>query len=67
MSALSGSLRVAGRLTDYDRAAMLARRKMEEIIADKRTAAIRRLLEGAYDPGADQRLAFGLAGANRAL
>ena len=39
MSALSGSLRVAGRLTDYDRAAMLARRKMEEIIAEQAHAA----------------------------
>lgn len=36
MTALSGSMRVAARLTDYDRAAMLARRKMDEIIADKR-------------------------------
>ena len=49
MSALSGSLRVAGRLTDYDRAAMLARRKMEEIIADKRAPRFV-MLEGAYDP-----------------
>jgi general secretion pathway protein I len=49
MSALSGSLRVAGRLTDYDRAAMLARRKMEEIVADKRAPRFV-TLEGAYDP-----------------
>jgi general secretion pathway protein I len=49
MSALAGSLRVAGRLTDYDRAAMLARRKMEEIIADKRAPRFV-VLEGPYDP-----------------
>jgi general secretion pathway protein I len=48
MSALSGSMRVAGRLTDYDRAAMLAKRKMEEIIADKRMPR-NVLLQGAYD------------------
>lgn len=49
MAALSGSLRVAGRLTDYDRAAMLARRKMEEIVADRRAPRFV-LLEGLYDP-----------------
>ena len=49
MSALSGSMRVAGRLTDYDRAAMLAKRKMEEILADKRVPR-NILLQGAYDP-----------------
>ncbi len=49
MSALSGSMRVAGRLTDYDRAAMLAKRKMEEVLADKRIPR-NTLLQGAYDP-----------------
>jgi general secretion pathway protein I len=48
MSALSGSMRVAGRLTDYDRAAMLAKRKMEEVIADKRMPR-NVLLQGSYD------------------
>src|SRR5437868_11742617 len=36
LSALSTSLRSAARLTDYDRAALLARQKMDELlIADK--------------------------------
>ena len=48
MSALSGSMRVAGRLTEYDRAAMLAKRKMEEVLADKRLPR-NVLLQGAYD------------------
>lgn len=49
MSALSGSLRVASRLTDYDRAAMLARRKMEELTTERRLPRFTRF-EGAYDP-----------------
>jgi general secretion pathway protein I len=49
MAALSGSLRVASRLTDYDRAAMLARRKMEEISSERRLPRFTQL-EGAYDP-----------------
>lgn len=49
MSALSGSMRTAGRLTDYDRAAMLAKRKMEEVLADKRVPR-NILLQGQYDP-----------------
>lgn len=32
MSALSGSLRNAARLTDYDRATLLARQKMDELL-----------------------------------
>ena len=49
MSALSGSMRIAGRLTDYDRAAMLARRKVEEMLADKRIPR-NVMFEGTYDP-----------------
>lgn len=49
MSALSGSVRVASRVTDYDRAAMLARRKMEEITAERRLRRFTQL-EGSYDP-----------------
>ncbi|MEJ7607864.1 MAG: type II secretion system protein [Bryobacteraceae bacterium] len=36
LSALSTSLRNAGRLTDHDRAAMHARRKMDELLTEKR-------------------------------
>ena len=49
MSSLSGSMRVAGKLTDYDRAAMLARRKMDEILVDKRVQRYV-MFEGLYDP-----------------
>ncbi|HYP06703.1 MAG TPA: prepilin-type N-terminal cleavage/methylation domain-containing protein [Bryobacteraceae bacterium] len=49
MTSLSGSVRVASRLTEYDRAAMLAHRKMEELTTERR---LRRFtpLEGAFDP-----------------
>jgi len=36
LSALSTSLRNASRLTDYDRAALVARRKMDELLLDQR-------------------------------
>jgi general secretion pathway protein I len=49
MSSLSGSMSVAGRLTDYDRAAMLARRKMDEILVDKRVPRYV-MFEGLFDP-----------------
>jgi len=49
MSALSTSLRGAARVTDYDRAAMLARRKMDEIIAERRLPR-NMMFEGAYNP-----------------
>lgn len=49
MSSLTGSLRVAARVTDYDRAAMLARRKMDEVMADKRLPRFV-VMEGLYDP-----------------
>lgn len=36
LSSLSGSMRNAARLTSYDRAAFLARHKMDELLADTR-------------------------------
>jgi general secretion pathway protein I len=49
MSALSTSVRNAGKLTDSDRAAMLARRKMEELLA-QRILPRNVVLEGLWDP-----------------
>lgn len=48
MTALSGSVRVASRLTDYDRAAMLAHRKMEELTTERQLPRLRRF-EGSFD------------------
>ena len=51
LSALSTSLRNAARLTDYDRAALLGRQKMDELLLAKplpRNA----VLEGSWDNGA---------------
>ncbi|HEX8984086.1 MAG TPA: type II secretion system protein [Bryobacteraceae bacterium] len=48
LSNLSTSLRNAARLTDYDRATVLAREKMDELLLDSRLP--RRVpLEGAFD------------------
>jgi general secretion pathway protein I len=49
MSALSTSMRNASRLTDTDRAALLARRKMEELLAE-RTLPRNMVLQGIWDP-----------------
>ncbi|MFN3322772.1 MAG: prepilin-type N-terminal cleavage/methylation domain-containing protein [Bryobacteraceae bacterium] len=49
MSNLSASLSNAGRLTDYDRAALLARRKMDELLAQRRLPHFV-VMEGALDP-----------------
>lgn len=49
LSALSTSVRNAARLTDYDRAAMLARRKMDELLVDKRLPRFVQL-SGTWDP-----------------
>jgi len=57
LSSLSASLRNASKLTDADRAAMLARRKMDELLLDSRLphgVAV----EGVWDPA--------LAGGQRA-
>jgi general secretion pathway protein I len=49
LSALSGSMRNASRLTDYDRAAMLGRRKMDELLVDRKLPRFV-TLEGRWDP-----------------
>jgi general secretion pathway protein I len=46
---ISTSLRNAARLTDYDRGALLARRKMDELLADRRLPKSVPL-EGQFDP-----------------
>ncbi|MGH9557850.1 MAG: type IV pilus modification PilV family protein [Bryobacteraceae bacterium] len=49
LGALAASSRNAARLTDYDRATMLARYKMDELLAD--TKAPRKVpIEGMFDP-----------------
>jgi type II secretion system protein I len=50
LSALSTSMRNAARLTEYDRAAMLARRKMDELLLDRKLPKFV-TLEGVWDPG----------------
>ena len=50
ISALNTSLRNASRLTDYDRAAMLARRQMDLMLSERKLPRLV-WLEGAYDPG----------------
>jgi general secretion pathway protein I len=49
LSNLSTSLRNASRLTDHDRAAMLARRKMDELLLIPRLPKYQ-VLEGIWDP-----------------
>jgi general secretion pathway protein I len=49
LSNLTTSLRTAGRLTDHDRAAMLARRKMDELLLVPRLPKYQ-ILEGVWDP-----------------
>lgn len=49
MSALSGSMRNAARLTDYDRAAMLGRRQMDELLENKKLPKFV-FLEGRWLP-----------------
>lgn len=48
LAALSTSVRNASRLTDRDRASLLARRKMEELLVEKRLPR-HLVLEGLYD------------------
>lgn len=47
MSGLSGSLRNAARLRDYDRAVQLARLRMNDVLADPKTSGN---LEGQFPP-----------------
>jgi general secretion pathway protein I len=49
MSNLSASLRNASRLTDYDRAALLAHEKMDELLLDPRLEKLE-VLQGDFDP-----------------
>ncbi len=51
LSSLSTSLRVASRVTDADRAAVLARRKMDEILVDSRFPR-GPVVEGPWDAAA---------------
>jgi general secretion pathway protein I len=46
---LSASLRNASRLTDYDRAALLAREKMDELLLDPRLPRLG-VIGGVFDP-----------------
>ena len=48
LSALSTSLRNAARLTAYDRAALLARQKMDELLTEKKPP-IGTVIEGTWD------------------
>lgn len=49
LSALSASTRNAARLTDYDRATLLAKSKMDELLADQNIQ--RRVpMQGSFDP-----------------
>jgi len=49
LAAISTSMRNASRLTDYDRAAMLARSKMDELLLEPRLP-LQRVIEGPIDP-----------------
>jgi general secretion pathway protein I len=51
LSSISTSLRNASRLTDYDRAAVLARQKMDELLVD-RTLPLDMPLDGSFDRAA---------------
>ena len=51
LSALSVSLRNAARLTDYDRAALLGRQKLDELLLAKPLPR-NSVLEGSWDAGA---------------
>jgi type II secretory pathway pseudopilin PulG len=48
---LSTSLRNASKLTDYDRAAMIARTRMNELLLDE-NLAVNTPLQGRFDPAA---------------
>ncbi|MBV6431030.1 MAG: hypothetical protein IANPNBLG_01152 [Bryobacteraceae bacterium] len=57
LSALSSSLHNAARLTDHDRAALVARRKMDELLLEPRLP--RYQVEGALTPATDAGLSGG--------
>jgi general secretion pathway protein I len=58
LAALSTSVRNASKLTDRDRASVLARRKIEELLVEKRLPR-HVILEGAYDPATTNGLPWG--------
>ena len=58
LSALSSSLRNAGRLTDHDRAALVARRKMDELLLQPHLPRYQPI-EGVLMPETDAGLAGG--------
>jgi type II secretory pathway pseudopilin PulG len=58
LAALSTSVRNASRLTDRDRASMLARRKMEELLVEKRLPR-NVVLQGEYDQNSTNGLPSG--------
>ncbi len=60
LSALAASMRNAARLTDYDRAALVARRKMDQLLLDQRLARFA-VVQGEWD-----RAAAGVEGGWRA-
>lgn len=49
LSGLAGAARNAARLTEYDRATLLAKGKMDELLMN-RAAPRNRMLEGEFDP-----------------
>ncbi len=51
LSNISTSLNTAARLTDYDRAALVAKRKMDELLLDSRLARLT-VVQGTLDPTA---------------
>ena len=61
LSALSGTMRSAARLTDYDRAVMLSRSKLDELLLDAQFPADA-VVQGDFDPA----LMGGLEGGWRA-
>jgi len=58
LSALSTSLRNAARLTDYDRAALLGRQKMDELILSTGLPKLT-LIDGVWDPAENGGLHLG--------
>jgi len=60
LSNISTSLSTAGRLTDYDRAALVARRKMDELLLDSRLPRAAQI-QGRLDPASSSGLDGGWA------
>jgi general secretion pathway protein I len=58
LSALNTSIRNASRLTNHDRAALVAKRKMEELLVQRRLPMMQ-ILEGPLNPAVDAGLAGG--------